>query len=382
MVKFLKLLFIGIIMVIIAGAIVWALMAWGYPWWVGAAVCLGILGLWTGFLFIKRLILRRRERDFVKRVIEQNEKVIAHAPVDEQRRLRELQESWKNSIDLLRQSYLRKHGNPLYVLPWYLILGESGAGKTSAIKNTNLNSPISELSQMVEIPVTRNCEWWFFEQAIILDTAGRYTIPLDSGPDLEEWEEFLTLLAKYRKREPINGVIVTIAADKLQSFIEAQLSDEGLSARRRIDQLMHVLGAKIPVYVMVSKMDLVQGMVEFSSMLPKEYLNQAMGYINADLETDWKQVFENAFTSIAGNLRDIQFRIVHGDREPEPEVFMFINSFERLKLGLNVYIEAVFKSNPYQETPWFRGVCFYQRDPAGAGSFRDHLSPTDSTPVI
>ncbi|PJA42650.1 MAG: hypothetical protein CO182_01430, partial [Lysobacterales bacterium CG_4_9_14_3_um_filter_62_6] len=43
---------------------------------------------------------------------------------------------------------------------------------------------------------------------------------------------------------------------------------EGQSVRRRIDQLMRTVGAKFPVYVMVTKMDLVHGMVEFSNLLP------------------------------------------------------------------------------------------------------------------
>jgi len=53
------------------------------------------------------------------------------------------------------------------------------------------------------------------DTAIVIDTAGRFTIPVDDVLDKEEWQKFLTLLAKYRKREPINGLVVTIAADKL-----------------------------------------------------------------------------------------------------------------------------------------------------------------------
>jgi len=82
-------------------------------------------------------------------------------------------------------------GNPLYVLPWYLVIGESGSGKTSAIRNAGLSSPITDTGPTTGISATRNCDWWFFEEAVILDTAGRYTIPIDEGPDKEEWKNFL-----------------------------------------------------------------------------------------------------------------------------------------------------------------------------------------------
>jgi len=318
----------------------------------------GLFGLWIGFIYIRKYLFRRREKEFVHRVIAQDEQHIKAAPVDERKYLRELQEKWWESVDLLRGSYLRKQGNPLYVLPWYLILGESGTGKTSAIKNTNLNSPLTEVSRTAGISVTRNCDWWFFEEAIILDTAGRYTIPVNEGVDKKEWEEFLTLLAKYRRKEPINGVIVTIATDKLQEMNEAKLSDEGRSVRRRIDQLIRVLGANFPIYILVTKLDLVQGMVEFSDHLPKSSRDQAMGYINKNLNPDWSKVLDEAMSYVSDNLKELISIIVHQGEQPEPEVFLFTSGVERLRVGLNLFIQAVFERNPYQETPLFRGIFF------------------------
>ena len=342
----------------VAAFVFWFVFLEGNPWWIALAIISGIFGVVIAFIYIKKYFLRRREKEFVRSVIAQDEAAIKRAPVHERTHLKELQEKWKESVELLRSSYLRKKGNPLYVLPWYLILGESGAGKTSAIKNTNLNSPITEVSRTTGISVTRNCDWWFFEEAIILDTAGRYTIPIDAGIDKEEWEEFLTLLSKYRRREPLNGVIVTIAADKLLELNEAQLSDEGQSVRKRIDQLIRILGAKFPIYVLVTKLDLVQGMVEFTNIMPKQSRDQAMGYVNTQNTHDWKNVLDQTFASITERIKALQLIIVHQEDFIEPEVFLFNNNFERLRLGLEIYVQAVFEQNPYQETPLCRGVFF------------------------
>ena len=104
------------------------------------------------------------------------------------------------------------------------------SGKTTAIQSARLSSPFFEVNQISGISGTRNCDWWFFEQAIVIDTAGRYTIRIDEERDKEEWQRFLTLLAKYRQREPLNGLIVSVAADKiLETDPEALMQDGATS---------------------------------------------------------------------------------------------------------------------------------------------------------
>ncbi len=207
--KILKISLIIILLLILAGFLYWITMKKGWPWWAGATIFAGIVGLVVAAFFLKRYLLRRREKKLVRRVVELDESAIKGQPLHERQQLQELQEKWKESVELLRDSYLRKKGNPLYTLPWYLVLGESGAGKTSAIKSVRLSSPLTDIARTAGITTTRNCDWWFFEEAIILDSAGRYTIPIAEERDREEWERFLALLSRYRRKEPLNGAVVT-----------------------------------------------------------------------------------------------------------------------------------------------------------------------------
>ena len=266
-IKILKIFFL-IIIILLACLLVFVVVdRIGGQWWVAICILVGLLGLWLGFIFLKKIWLRRREQKFVNKVIQQDEFYLKNLGEKEKQSSKELQGRWKEAIDILRKSHLRKYGNPLYVLPWYMVIGESGSGKTTAIKSARLSSPFAEVSRTSGISGTRNCDWWFFEQAILIDTAGRYAIPIDEGRDKEEWKRFLSLLLRYRKKEPLNGLVVTIAADKLAVSSPGQLEESGKSIRRRIDELMHVLGTKFPVYVLVTKCDLVRGMTQFCEQI-------------------------------------------------------------------------------------------------------------------
>ena len=52
-------------------------------------------------------------------------------------------------------------------------------------KNSNLSLPMTEISKSAGISGTRDFDWWFFNEAVVLDTAGRYSIPIDEDNDVQ-----------------------------------------------------------------------------------------------------------------------------------------------------------------------------------------------------
>jgi type VI secretion system protein ImpL len=354
------------IFLILAGVLIVVSLVFGlvllmdWPLWVGFFLLLIVIGMGIGVIFLRKVWLRQREKKFVQQVIEQDEAQLKTFAGKEKDELKDLQDRWREAIETLRHSHLKRHGNPLYVLPWYLLMGESGTGKTTALNSARLSSPFAEVSKTSGISGTRNCDWWFFEQAIIIDTAGRYTLPVDAERDKGEWQNFLTLLAKYRKREPLNGLIMTVAADKLLSATPEALQEEGKDVRKRIDELMRVLGAKFPVYVLVTKCDLIQGMAQFCEQLPEKSLEQPMGVINQDLSTDVMDFLGGAIETIGERLRNLRILLVHKPESKlsDPGFILFPEEFEHLKQGLVDFMKGAFKENPYQETPILRGLFF------------------------
>ncbi len=127
--------------------------------------------------------------------------------------LGDLRDKLRQALVKLRKSKPgRKH---LYELPWYVMIGPPGAGKTTAIVNSGLQFPLADdmgKGAIGGVGGTRNCDWWFTENAVLIDTAGRYTTQeSDAVHDNGAWLGFLNLLKKHRSRQPINGAIVAIS---------------------------------------------------------------------------------------------------------------------------------------------------------------------------
>ncbi|MCP4117511.1 MAG: type VI secretion system protein ImpL [Desulfobacteraceae bacterium] len=342
---------------LLVGAVVWA----GWPLWVVFFVAAGIAGVILGLVLLKKLMARRQEQRFVQQIILQDDQSLKSMNQTDQDAAKAMQQKWKEAMEALKRSHLKSRGNPLYVLPWYMVIGTSGSGKTTAIKSARLTSSFEDAQAVAGLSGTKNCDWWFFEQAILIDTAGRYAVPVDETRDREEWQRFLSMLAKYRKKEPLNGLIVTIAADTLNTMEPEAIDRYGKGIRMRIDEIMRVLGSKFPVYAMVTKCDLVHGMTRFCDHLPEESLKQAMGTVNRDTTgREPGTLVSQAFDSMGQRIRDLTLLVLHTLRgsSPDPELLLFPKEFEKLEEGLKRFINRVFQETPYQETPIFRGIFF------------------------
>ena len=162
----------------------------------------------------------------------------------------------------------RSNRTSLYDLPWYIIIGPPGAGKTTAIVNSGLNFPLAQKfgkEALRGVGGTRNCDWWFTDQAILLDTAGRYTTQ-DSGSESSDaagWIAFLALLRKYRKRRPINGVLVAMSMAELATQTDTERARHVAAVRERLDEFARSCKILLPVYLVLTKCDLLAGFNEF-----------------------------------------------------------------------------------------------------------------------
>lgn len=351
--------FLFLLVILLAAAVAgWGIVQLHWPIWLGAAMGAGVIACFLFILFLKKYLIRRREKKLVEHIVEQGS-IIDESAVPDQLHIKELEKNWAANLALLRSSHLRRKGaNPVYALPWYLSLGATGMGKTSAVSNSGLPASFTEVEQNNEVLTTRNCDWWFLDKAIILDTAGRYSIPIEGMADQDEWKRFLSLLAKHRKKEPLNGILLFIAADILTDLAPDLLKKQGQLLRNRINNLMRTIGYKIPVRLIVTRMDKVAGFTGFASSLAPSDCGQVMGYWNRKATPFWSEVLNNAMKETGERLRELRLEHVLDDGRSEPDFLVFPAMFEGLHTGLTNFLEPVFSENRFQETPYLAGIYF------------------------
>lgn len=329
-----------------------------WPLWAAAAIVAGLVGLYLAWLFGRRWFFRRRERRFVKRVVEQDQAALEALEDRRARNIRDLEERFAAAGLLLRSSLLRKKDKAVYALPWYLLLGETGSGKTQALKRARLGAILTDVGPPASGGPTRNCDFWFCEHAVILDTAGRYAVPGDDPIDRQEWERFLGLLAASRVREPLNGLVAVVGADRLLSGDLEGLAEYARALRRRINETMRVVGARFPVYVLVTKADRVLGMPDFTGLLNPEGLFQPLGFLDQDADREPAEVVRLGMDRVAERLKDLRLTGALSQGRAAPASLLFPGEMDALTPRLERFCAALFEENPYLETPFFRGLFF------------------------
>ena len=257
----------------------------------------------------------------------------------------------------------------VYQMPWYVFIGAPGSGKTTALINSGLEFPLADKygkSSIRGIGGTRNCDWWFTNEAVLIDTAGRYTTQeSDLQQDKAEWEGFLGLLRNYRPRAPINGVILTISVSDLLGSSPDERERQASAIRRRLTELQDLLGIRFPVYAIVTKVDLLAGFNEYFSRLSQEERNQVWG-LTFPARDDGQPTKELAPTFQA-EYRLLEMRIEDGlpdvlqaeqDVQRRALIYAFTQHFAGLRDVLGKFLETLFTESKFAQPPLVRGVYF------------------------
>lgn len=257
-------------------------------------------------------------------------------------------------------------GRYLYELPWYLIIGAPGSGKTTALQNSGLSFPLADkVGQHAVRGVggTRNCDWWFTDQAVLIDTAGRFTTQdSDRDNDRATWSGFLGLLKKARPRQPLNGVLVTVSITDLLTRDAADRAQHAATVRQRVQELQEGLGIRFPIYLLVTKCDLLAGFMDYFATLDKEQRATPWGYTFAldEKAEQGLQRFGAEFDRLQQRLTDglIDRLQLERDAQRRARIYAFPTQFGALRQVLQEFAESVFSPSRFDAEPMLRGMYF------------------------
>ena len=283
----------------------------------------------------------------------------------------------REEVSLLRerllQSIERLHSNKprgsnakdaLYALPWYLVVGQPAAGKSTMLYQSGLNFPYAEREgvRVAGLGGTRNCDWFFSSEAVLLDTAGRY---MNNQEEAGKWRAFLQLLRQHRQRRPLNGLIVTVS---IHDILQASLEDQERIAKRlreRIQETHALLEMRLPVYLVFTKCDLVPGFAPFYRQLDETARGEVMGKTFSHKgyeQADWGQRFGVAMDELVSYWQQVASQqLVTQDIQitrQDSAVYRFPLELAALKPRLQLFVDALLRANPYQQAELLRGFYF------------------------
>jgi type VI secretion system protein ImpL len=336
-----------------------------WPLWLKILLTVVAVLLVVGWLVFRRVRAVMKARALERELLKQAEEQALNARPDRRAEILELQVQMQRGLQALKQSRLGAAGNQsaLYSLPWYMIIGPPGAGKTTALKHSGLVFPALDPRSgggIRGVGGTRNCDWWFTNEAILLDTAGRYATEAD---DHDEWISFVDMLKRYRSRKPINGILVAISVTDLMEATDEQIDSYAKRLRARIDEVTARLQMVVPVYVTFTKLDLVAGFVEFWGDLRKSERAQIWGATfpleGAD-KREAARAFEEEFDALVERVHERAMRRLGTERQVEQRqrIYQFPLEFAALKQNLQEFVGALFQQTTFQDAPILRGVYF------------------------
>jgi len=363
--------FMALIGVLLLSILVWV----GGPWLgigdsqplaspvVRLVVIVIIVAIWAICLQVSQLRARKKANQLSGDVAVQPTQATGDHDERSEDERAQLQNRFREAVDTLRK---RRHGGGnLYTLPWYVVIGPPGSGKSTLVQNSGLHFPLSERfgkDALRGIGGTRNCDWWFTDEAVFLDTAGRYTTQdSDRSADAGAWAEFLKLLRKYRKRRPINGVMVAMSVSDLLMLDAAGLKAHIAAVRRRLDELGEQLRIGGAGYPGPAQCDLVArggGVFDNPDAEPRKPGRGAAVPGAPTMDGSAAAAFAGEFDLLTDqlNARVLDRLYEERDRNRRAAILSFPLQMGSLREIVRQFVEGVFSGHQYGTPPLLRGV--------------------------
>ncbi|MFT3856103.1 MAG: type VI secretion system membrane subunit TssM [Aquabacterium sp.] len=330
-----------------------------------AVVLILLLAGWAGVWAVRRHKARQAGQSLEQAINAEADKAVkAAAARGNQDEVAAVRERMAEAVKLIKSSKLGETSGSaaLYELPWYAVIGNPAAGKSSAVVKSGLKFPFADSTDNViqGIGGTRHCDWYFTTEGILLDTAGRYSVQEE---DRREWLGFLSLLKKHRPKAPLNGVIIAVSIAELGANKPEFAIDLARKLRQRVQELTEKLEVFAPVYVIFTKADLIAGFVDFFEDRDRAERDKVWGATlpyDPSGRTDAVAQFEAHFDELYQGLKaaSIARMSLHRGEQLPPGVLTFPLEFAALKSSLRTFVNTLFEENPYQFRPIFRGFYF------------------------
>jgi|GEM_PF-2043402 len=275
--------------------------------------------------------------------------------------------------------------NYAYKIPRYLLIGSSNSGKSTLLES--LNSRLVGSMKETTDNEKEALKWFFYDTGSFLEIPGEFFIKEEAiDSNQRKFQEILSLLVHFRVRKPVDGLVLTIPADELTTL--SKLDTDSLIRRAeyvksQLNTIQDKLGFILPIYITITKCDLIDGFEEFSTMLPNEKLNDIFGWSSSfSLGENFSQTWvDDGFDYINSQTLNNQFEVYTQNlsKEKAEKILLLPNKINELREPLKTYLNILFKNDAYQLSFFFRGM--YLTSKTSASSILPKKNQGTLTPI-
>jgi type VI secretion system protein ImpL len=275
-------------------------------------------------------------------------------------RVNRLSLSFLKIIQFLREYFGQAQNSQI---PWFLVVGAEGSGKTCFLQNIGLSQPAGQ-ADFYDGVTDPDCRWWFFNHGILLDLKGIHFLAHEPSQTQEQiLRNLLILLSRYRGGRPLSGLVLTVSVKEF--YGSEKLSPEEIYQRadqvtQKIVLIQQSLGLQFPIYVVLTQTDTIPGFQNFCQLIPDHNKHNMLGWsspysFQQMYSSQWLDAAFSWMEDLLTTLRLEIFASSSNERQMDG-VFVFPQELLRIKPGLSIYLNRIFKPESYQSPPILRGI--------------------------
>lgn len=240
--------------------------------------------------------------------------------------------------------------------PWFLLLGSAGSGKSSLLASAQLPEHCTTSTAPPSEYGSSPLEWHGLGQCSWLETSGDCLPEADQTLTTPGWVALLDLL-RQRRAPAISALVLLLPVDLLTEPNHLELDQLARRFRRALNDLRQTLGLDIPVYLLLSKADLVPGITELYHQLPPAQRQQPFG-VGLPNAAETKAESPDALAPLLAQLnRQILCRTqLEPDTIRRGRLYDLPYQLARLEGPLRGFLANAFRGNTYQQGSRLLGI--------------------------
>ncbi|CSA25966.1 IcmF-like protein [Vibrio cholerae] len=208
------------------------------------------------------------------------------------------------------------------------------------------------------------------DESVLIDpdgellTQGNRSEENDGALERRLWLHFVDWLDRTRSRRPLNGIVLALDVAYLATATASERKAYANLLRARLRELMETLSTRLPVYIALTKLDLLHGFEPFFKHYTKSQREEVLGFTfsmdSVDNLDSWLEEFASEYTQFVSRVNGMLPHAVAAPMtlEERNAIYSFTRQISGLKEILQQFFQEALASDQFSTSALVRGAYF------------------------